>query len=96
MAEVYELPTEEEMVSDMEAVEQGLPFEDYAKDTEKLRKLVIKLEKDYDKREKVIERILQYGTGIENEKALRMYSIPVLEKWEQSLESFRADKLKTK
>ncbi len=49
-----------------------------------------------DEREKVIDRIMEYGTGIENEKALRMYTTPVLEKWADSLESYRASQLKKK
>lgn len=64
------------MVADMEAVEQALPFEEYAKDTERLSELVGRLEHLYDKREKIIDHIIEYGTGIETEKALRMYSIP--------------------
>ncbi len=84
------LPREPRMVADMEAVEQALPFEEYAKDTERLSELVGRLEHLYDKREKIIDHIIEYGTGIETEKALRMYSIPVLEQWEAALESFRA------
>jgi len=91
-----ETPSEEEMVSDMEALEVELPFKDYLRDQKKLRELVSKLEKDYDNREKVIGRILRYGTGIESEKALRMYPTPVLEKWDAALEAFRAEKLKRK
>jgi len=94
--EMYEIPNEEEMVNDMEALEQGVPFEDYERDQQKLRKLIEQLEKQYDRREKVIRRIVEFGTGIESEKALRMYSTPILEKWEASLESFRAEKLKKK
>lgn len=94
MNEEDKLPAEEEMVSDMETLEQALPFEDYAKDLERLRALVAELEGKYDAREKVIERILEYGTGVESEKALRMYPISVLKKWEASLESFRAQQLK--
>jgi ElaB/YqjD/DUF883 family membrane-anchored ribosome-binding protein len=82
------------MVAEMEAVEQALPFEEYAKDTERLSELVGRLEHLYDKREKIIDHIMEYGTGIETEKALRMYSIPVLEQWEAALESFRAEQLK--
>jgi hypothetical protein len=95
-SEVYEVPNEEEMVNDMEALEQGLPFEDYEKDEQRLRELVKRLEKQYDRREKVIQRIVEFGTGIESEKALRMYSTPILEKWEASLDNFRAEKLKKK
>ncbi|MGA2198931.1 MAG: hypothetical protein ABSG45_03235 [Nitrososphaerales archaeon] len=88
------LPREPRMVADMEAVEQALPFEEYAEDTERLSELVGRLEHLYDKREKIIDHIVEYGTGIESEKALRMYSIPVLEQWEAALESFRAQQLK--
>jgi hypothetical protein len=75
-----------EMEREMEALEHRLPFVDYARDEKKLRQHVEQLEKEYDAREKVIERIMEYGTGVENEKALRMYSIPVLTKWEAALE----------
>jgi len=92
--ETIELPAEEEMLSEMEALYQGLPFEEYGKDEEKLRENVERLEKEYDRREKVIERIMEYGTGNESEKALRMYPTPVLVKWEASLENYRAEKLK--
>jgi hypothetical protein len=90
-----DLPAEEEMESDEESLGVKLPFLDYMKDSEKLRGLVKKLEDEYNEREKVIDRIMKYGTGIESEKALRMYPTPVLKKWEATLESFRAtDKLK--
>lgn len=61
--------------------------------TKKLKDNIERLEKEYDRREKVIGRIMEYGTGNESEKALRMYPTPVLAKWEASLETFRADKL---
>jgi ElaB/YqjD/DUF883 family membrane-anchored ribosome-binding protein len=83
------------MVADMEAVEQALPFEEYAEDTERLSELVGRLEHLYDKREKIIDHIIEYGTGVETEKALRMYSIPVLEQWEVALENFRSQQLRT-
>ena len=88
------LPSEPRMVADAETVEQGLPFEEYAKDAKRLSELVGRLEHLYDKREKIINHIIEYGTGIESEKALRMYSIPVLEQWEAALENFRAEQLK--
>ena len=91
--ETVQLPAEEEMVSEMEALYQALPFEDYVKDEDKLRGNIGRLEKQYDCREKVIGRIMEYGTGIETEKALRMYPTPVLVKWEASLETFRAGQL---
>lgn len=94
--EAEELPSEEEMVKDMEDLEEGLPFTDYAKDQKKLTHLVAGLEKEYRKREKVIGRILKYGTGIESAEALRMYPTATLEKWEDALEAFRAEKLKKK
>jgi len=88
------LPREPRMAADMEAVEQALPFEEYAKDTERLSELVARLEHLYDKREKIINHVIEFGTGIETEKALRMYSIPVLEQWKAALESFRAQQSK--
>ncbi len=87
-------PTEEELVSDEKTLEGALPFDEYGKDQEKLRGQIDRLEKEYDGREKVIGRIMEYGTGIETEKALRMYPTPVLEKWEESLETYRASQLK--
>jgi len=83
-----------EMEREMEALEHRLPFVDYARDEKKLRQHVEQLEKEYDAREKVIERIMEYGTGVENEKALRMYSIPVLTKWEAALEKSSRAKAK--
>jgi len=89
-----DLPAEEEMVSEEETLEQGLPFEEYGRDAGKLREHIDRLEKEYDDREKVIDRIMSYSTGIESEKALRMYPTAVLQKWESSLESYRASQLK--
>jgi hypothetical protein len=90
-------PGEKEMEREMETTERAsgmpgtLPFENYVKDEKRLRQHIERLEKEYDEREKVIGRIIEYGTGIETEKALRMYSTRVLEKWEASLEkSYRA------
>lgn len=91
-----ELPDEEEMVSDEERLEQALPFQEYGKETKKLKSLFQSLEKQYDAREKVIAGIMKFGTGIESEKGLRMYPTPVLEKWRTSLESFRREQLKKK
>jgi hypothetical protein len=85
-------PSEKEMEREMETVEHasgpgsGLPFKEYGKDRDKLSSHIRQLEKEYDEREKVISRIMEYGTGIESEKALRMYSTRVLEKWEAALE----------
>jgi uncharacterized membrane protein len=92
--QTIELPVEEEMVSEMEAFYQWLPFEKYDEDDERLRQNIDRLEREYDRREKVIGRIMEYGTGTESEKALRMYPTPVLAKWEANLEAFRAEKLK--
>ena len=91
-------PSEKEMEREMETVEHAsgmpgtLPFEDYAKDEKKLTQHIERLEKEYNEREKVIGRIMEYGTGIESEKALRMYSTHVLEKWEAALEKSRRAK----
>ena len=90
------LPEEEEMVSEEEELERALPFEQYGKDSEKIRLQIEKLDKEYDEREKVINRIMEYGTGIETEKALRMYPTATLRKWEESLEEFRKSQLAKK
>ncbi len=89
-----DLTSEDQMVSEEEALEGALPFDDYGKDSEKIRSQIEHMEKEYNEREKVIDRIMDYGTGIETEKALRMYPTPVLEKWAESLESYRATQLK--
>jgi len=94
--QMEELPPEEEMVSEEETLEGALPFEEYGKDSEKLKGRMDRLGKEYDEREKVIDRIMEYGTGIETEKALRMYPTPVLRNWEKSLESFRKEQLAKK
>jgi len=94
--QMEELPPEEEMVSEEEMLEGALPFEEYGKDSEKLKGRIDRLGKEYDEREKVIDRIMEYGTGIETEKALRMYPTPVLRNWEKSLESFRKEQLAKK
>jgi len=81
-----------EMESEMETLERWLPFKEYTKDEKILRQHIERLEKEYDEREKVISRIMGYGTGLESEKALRMYSTRVLEQWEASLERSLAEK----
>lgn len=96
MMEQEDLPPEEEIVSEEEEAETGLPFDQYGKDAEKISTEMRKLEKEYDEREKVIERIMEYGTGIESEKALRMYPTATLRKWEESLENFRKEQLAKK
>ena len=83
------LPQEKEIVREEERLESALPFKEYEKDAHKLRLEIQKLEKEYDEREKVINQIMEYGTGIESEKALRMYPTAVLRKWEESLQSRR-------
>jgi len=91
-----ETAEEQEIEADEEMLEKPLPFADYGKEYQKLRTEIGKFEKEYDEREKVIDRIMEYGTGVESEKALRMFSTPVLKKWEDSLESFRKSQLSKK
>jgi len=76
--------SEKEIEKEMETLEQWLPVEDYAKDEKKLRQHVEQLEKQYDEREKVIERIMEFANV--SEKALRMYTIRDLKKWEEALQ----------
>jgi len=96
MKDEENLPPEEEMVNEEETVEGALPFKEYGKDSEKIRLQMEKLGKEYDEREKVINRIMEYGTGIETEKALRMYPTTTLNKWEDNLESYRKAQLAKK
>jgi len=93
-------PSQRKMEREMETVERAsgmpgtLPFKEYAEDEKLLRYHIERLEKEYDEREKVISRIMEYGTGIESEKALRMYPTRVLEAWEASLERNRRARAK--
>jgi uncharacterized membrane protein len=91
--EVEGLPAEEELESEEETLEKGLPFEEYGKDSERLREQIERCEKQYDEREKVIGQIMEFGTGIESEKALRMYPTSVLRKWAKSLENYRSSQI---
>ncbi len=94
MQSTQDIPPEEELEAEEETLEQALPFKEYGKDSEKLRHQIERLEAQYDERERVIDRIMEYGTGIESEKALRMYTTPVLKKWAESLEKYRQSRLK--
>lgn len=80
-------PGEKEMENEIESLERWLPVEDYAKDEKKLRQHIEQLEKQYDAREKVIGRIMELANV--SEKALRMYTIHDLKKWEAALEESR-------
>lgn len=91
---MHEVPGTDEILGEIESLEVGLPFEDYAKDQAKLREIVGRLEKEYDVREKSVQKILEYGSGIESEKALRMLPTLTLQKWESALEVFRSEQLK--
>ena len=90
------LPAERKLVSEEESLAKGLPFKEYAKEKRKLEALFDRLNSEADEREKVIKGIMQYGTGIETEKGLRMYPTSVLKRWEASLKKFRAAQLKSK
>jgi hypothetical protein len=73
-----------------DALDEAFPFDDYDGEKASIREFVALLEREYDEREKVIKRIMKYGTGIETEKALRVCPIAVLERWESSLRESRA------
>jgi len=45
------------------------------------------LEKAYDDRERLIDVILERGSGYETKKALRMIPTPTLESWAKELSS---------
>ncbi len=71
-----DLPQEEQMVTEEETLAGALPFEDYGRDTKQLRGQIEQLEKEYDEREQVIDRIMKYGTGIESEKLSECTLLP--------------------
>jgi hypothetical protein len=77
-SEKDDTPAEEEMVRVEETLEQGLPLEEYGRDSEKLREQMEKPEKEYDQREKVIDRILATAPASRAQKAVRMYPTPIL------------------
>jgi hypothetical protein len=86
-------PVGREEISDEEALDQAFPFSDYGRGSARVKALVALLEEEYDRREKVIDRIMKYRTGIESRKALRACPIPVLGRWEASLKGSRIGSL---
>jgi len=81
MAEPYAT----QMIADIEALEREIPTGDFQKTSMELGNMMIGLEKAYEKREKIIDVILEYGTGFETRKALRMIPTFILEKWTKEL-----------
>jgi hypothetical protein len=69
----------------MEDLRKEMPIAAFLKESRELEDMMSKLEKAYDKREKVIDLILNEGTGFESRKALRMFPTALLEKWAENL-----------
>jgi hypothetical protein len=65
---------------EIELLREEMPKDSFMEAERELEEVMIKLDKAYDNREKLIERIMERGTGYESRKALRMLSVPLLEK----------------
>ncbi len=73
------------MLVDIEDLKRDTPIEVFLKESTDLKDIMNRLEKAYDKREKVIDLILTKGTGFESRKALRMFPTDLLGKWADEL-----------
>ncbi len=74
-----------DLLAEIEDLRKGMPIDAFLKESKELKVMMNKLEKAYDRREKVIELIMKEGTGFESRKALRMFPTSLLEKWAESL-----------
>ena len=70
---------------EIELLREEMPKDSFIEAERELEEVMIKLDKAYDNREKLIDRIMERGTGYESRKALRMLSVPLLEKLANSL-----------
>ena len=75
----------DEMIADIEVLRGEVPTGNFEKTSRDLGNMMMDLEKAYDKREHVIDVILEQGTGYETRKALRMVPTSILEKWAKEL-----------
>ena len=78
-----------QMIADIEALEKELPRAEFQSTSGQLKAMMSELEEKYEKKEKVIDLVLQRGTGYETRKALRMVPMSVLEKWAAELSTKR-------
>ncbi len=74
-----------DLLVEMEDLRKEMPIDAFLKESTELKDMMSKLEKAYDKREKIIDLILKEGTGFESKKALRMFPTAMLEKWANNL-----------
>lgn len=65
---------------EIELLREEMPKDSFMEAERELEEVMIKLDKAYDNREKLIDRVMERGTGYESRKALRMLSVPLLEK----------------
>jgi hypothetical protein len=80
------------LVKELEDLRVAMPIDAFLKESEDLEETMNELDKAYDKREKVIDHILEEGTGFESRKALRMFPTSMLERWLEELISTRPKK----
>jgi hypothetical protein len=78
-----------QMIADIEALEKEIPRAEFQNTSSQLRAMMSELEEKYERKEQVIDLVLQLGTGYETRKALRMVPMSVLEKWAAELSTRR-------
>jgi hypothetical protein len=77
---------EKSILADIEVLGEEMPTASFMKTAEELDELMKRLDRAYDEREKVIDRIMTEGSGFESRKALRMLSTPLLKEWAEEIE----------
>jgi hypothetical protein len=77
------------ILTDVEILREELPTGNFLSASKELDESMSDLEGAYEKRERLIDRIMKDGTGFEKRNALRMLPIEDIEKWVDELESPR-------
>jgi len=74
-----------EAIVDIELLRNEIPKGNFERTSRELGDMMTDLEKAYDDRERLIDLILERGSGYETKKALRMIPTPTLESWAKEL-----------
>jgi hypothetical protein len=80
-----EIVKTDELLVDLKDLRRGMPIDAFLKESTELKDMMTKCERAYEEREKIINMILEEGTGFESRKALRMFPTDLLEKWALAL-----------
>lgn len=73
------------MLADIESLESEVPIGNSQNASRELGEMMRELERAYCMREKLIDTVLENGTGLETREALRMLPVDTLEKWAKEL-----------